>query len=185
MLTTPFICLPSTGSHIGSKALWWEKKYTFSYSPPPHFMFLMSSFICPCSTFCCSSWLSSLSQKFFSSFFTLCTGAYLSAFRIFLSLAFAVFITVCLGVGLFCFNLFRTLCAVGSKPHLWPTPQLMPDPQPTEQGQGLNLHPHECYSDSFPLCHSRILLLSYFTKYNIPRSIYVLDDRILSFFMAK
>ena len=31
-----------------------------------------------------------------------------------------------------------------SEPHLKPTPQLMAtlDPQPTEQGQGLNLHPH-------------------------------------------
>ena len=33
---------------------------------------------------------------------------------------------------------------VGSKPPLQPTPQLraMPDPQPAEQGQGLNLQPH-------------------------------------------
>ena len=32
----------------------------------------------------------------------------------------------------------------GSKPHLQPTPQLtaMPDPQPTEQGQGSNQQPH-------------------------------------------
>ena len=32
---------------------------------------------------------------------------------------------------------------VGSEPHLRPIPQLtaMPDPQRTEQGQGLNLHP--------------------------------------------
>ena len=31
-----------------------------------------------------------------------------------------------------------------SEPHLQSTPQLtaMPDPEPTEQGQGLNLHPH-------------------------------------------
>ena len=31
-----------------------------------------------------------------------------------------------------------------SEPHLRPTPQLMemPDPQPTEQGQGLNPQPH-------------------------------------------
>ena len=31
-----------------------------------------------------------------------------------------------------------------SKPHLQPTPQLtaMPDPLPTERGQGLNWHPH-------------------------------------------
>ena len=33
-----------------------------------------------------------------------------------------------------------------SEPYLWPTPQLtaMLDPQPTEQGQGSNLHPHAC-----------------------------------------
>ena len=33
---------------------------------------------------------------------------------------------------------------VGSEPHLRPTPQLiaMPDPQPTEPGQGSNLQPH-------------------------------------------
>ena len=32
----------------------------------------------------------------------------------------------------------------GSEPRLQPTPQLTarPDPQPTEQGQGSNLHPH-------------------------------------------
>ena len=39
---------------------------------------------------------------------------------------------------------------VGSKPRLQPIPQLMAtlDPQPTERGQGLNLHPHG-YSDLF------------------------------------
>ena len=33
---------------------------------------------------------------------------------------------------------------VGSKPRLPPTPQFtaMPDPRPTEQGQGPNLHSH-------------------------------------------
>ena len=33
---------------------------------------------------------------------------------------------------------------VESKSHLWPTPQLtaMPDPQPTDQGQGLNPQPY-------------------------------------------
>ena len=36
-----------------------------------------------------------------------------------------------------------------SKPCLQPTPQLlaMPDPQPTEQGQGLNPKPHGSQSD--------------------------------------
>ena len=34
----------------------------------------------------------------------------------------------------------------GSEPHLRPTPQFMamPDLKPTEQSQGLNLHPHRC-----------------------------------------
>ena len=43
----------------------------------------------------------------------------------------------------------------GSEPHLWPTPQFMatPNPRPTEQGQGSNLHPHGYQSDSFPLSH--------------------------------
>ena len=36
--------------------------------------------------------------------------------------------------------------ARGFQPHLQPTPRLtaMPDPKPTEQGQGSNLHPHGC-----------------------------------------
>ena len=43
----------------------------------------------------------------------------------------------------------------GSEPCLPPTPQLMaaPDPQPTERGQGSNLHPHGCSSDSLLLSH--------------------------------
>ena len=43
----------------------------------------------------------------------------------------------------------------GSEPHLWPTPQLtpMPDPQPTERGQGSNLRPHGCQSDLLLLSH--------------------------------
>ena len=43
----------------------------------------------------------------------------------------------------------------GSKLCLQPTPQLMatPDPQPTEWGQGSNLHPHGYQSDSFLLSH--------------------------------
>ena len=41
------------------------------------------------------------------------------------------------------------------KPSLRPTAQLTatPDPQPTEQGQGLNPQPHGSYSDLFPLHH--------------------------------
>ena len=44
----------------------------------------------------------------------------------------------------------------GSKPHLQPTPQLLAtlDPQPIERGQGLNLHPHGYWTDSFPLYHN-------------------------------
>ena len=43
-----------------------------------------------------------------------------------------------------------------SEPCLRSTPQLtaMPDPLSTEQGQGLNLHPQECKSDSFPLSYN-------------------------------
>ena len=42
-----------------------------------------------------------------------------------------------------------------SEPSLQPTSQLtaMPDPQPTEQGQGSHLQPHGSQSDPFPLCH--------------------------------
>ena len=45
----------------------------------------------------------------------------------------------------------------GSEPHLWPTPhpRATLDPQPTEQGKGLNLCPHECWSDLFLLSHNR------------------------------
>ena len=43
----------------------------------------------------------------------------------------------------------------GSEPHLQPIPQLtvVPDPQPTEQGQGSNLCPHGYQSHSFLLSH--------------------------------
>ena len=42
-----------------------------------------------------------------------------------------------------------------SEPRLQPIPQLMemPDPEPTEQGRGSNLHPHGYQSDLFPLSH--------------------------------
>ena len=45
----------------------------------------------------------------------------------------------------------------GPEPCLRPTPQFMatPDHQPTERGQGLNMHPHGYQSDSFPLSHNR------------------------------
>ena len=43
-----------------------------------------------------------------------------------------------------------------SELHLQPTPQLMAMPDPyTEQGQGLNLCPHGCWSDLFLLNHDR------------------------------
>ena len=37
-----------------------------------------------------------------------------------------------------------------SELHVWPTPQLTatPDPEPTEQSQGLNPHPRGCWSGS-------------------------------------
>ena len=43
----------------------------------------------------------------------------------------------------------------GSKPHLQPTPQpsAMPDPWPTERGQGSNPQPHGFQSYLFPLRH--------------------------------
>ena len=43
------------------------------------------------------------------------------------------------------------------EPCLRPTPRLMatPDPQPTEQGQGSNQHPHGYESGSLPLSHIR------------------------------
>ena len=47
---------------------------------------------------------------------------------------------------------------------LWPTQQLMamPDPQPTEQGQGSNLQPHGSQSDLFPLCHNGNSHINYY-----------------------
>ena len=43
-----------------------------------------------------------------------------------------------------------------SEPCLWPAPRLtaMLDRWPTDRGQGLNPHPHEYWSDSFPLHHN-------------------------------
>ena len=53
-------------------------------------------------------------------------------------------------------GLYHSHSNVGSELYLQPTPQLMamPDPRPTEQGQGLNPYPHGYQSDSFPLCHN-------------------------------
>ena len=45
----------------------------------------------------------------------------------------------------------------GPEPHLWPIPQLtaMPNPPPTEWGQGGNPHPPGYQEDLFPLCYNR------------------------------
>ncbi len=47
-------------------------------------------------------------------------------------------------IGAVAAGLRQSHSSTGSKPHLQPTPQLvaMPDPQPTEQGQGLNQQTH-------------------------------------------
>ena len=47
-------------------------------------------------------------------------------------------------VGVTAAGLCHSHSKAGSKPCLQPTPQLtaMPDPQPTEQGQGSNPQPH-------------------------------------------
>ena len=47
-------------------------------------------------------------------------------------------------IGAIADGLHHSHSKVGSQPHLQPTLQLiaMPDPRPTEQGQGSNLHPH-------------------------------------------
>ena len=53
-----------------------------------------------------------------------------------------------------------------SQPRLQPTPQLaaMLDPEPTEQGQGLNLRPHGYQSDSFPVSHDKYTMVTKFLK---------------------
>ena len=53
-------------------------------------------------------------------------------------------------VGAVAAGLHHSHSNVGSQPRLQPTPQLTatPDPQPTEQGQGLNLKPYVSQSDS-------------------------------------
>ena len=55
-------------------------------------------------------------------------------------------------IGAAAAGLHHSRSNAGSELGLRPTPQLMatPDPQPTEQGQGLNLHPHGYW---FPLNH--------------------------------
>ena len=50
--------------------------HTHTHTPPLHIMILMSSFTSLCSPFCCSLWLSSLSQKIF----LICVLVYLSDF---------------------------------------------------------------------------------------------------------
>ena len=49
-------------------------------------------------------------------------------------------------IGAVATGLHHSHSNLGSEHHLQPTPQLMatPNPQPTEQGQGSNLHPYGC-----------------------------------------
>ena len=60
-------------------------------------------------------------------------------------------------IGAVAASLCHSHSNVGSEPQLQPTPQLTvtPDPQPIEQGQGLNTYPHGYWSDSFPLSNHR------------------------------
>ena len=59
--------------------------------------------------------------------------------------------------GVIATGLHHSHSNLGVELHLRPTPQLMamPDPQPTEQGHGSNLHPQGYQLDSFLLCHNR------------------------------
>ena len=54
-------------------------------------------------------------------------------------------------------GLHHSASSAGTESCLQTTPQLMamPDPQPTEQGQELNLHPHGYLSGLLPLSHDR------------------------------
>ena len=58
-------------------------------------------------------------------------------------------------IGAVAAGIYHSHGCMGSEPYLKPTPQLTAtsDPQPTEQGHGLNLCPHGYWSDSFPLSH--------------------------------
>ena len=53
-------------------------------------------------------------------------------------------------IGAVATGLHQSHSYLGSEPRLWPTLQLTatPDPEPTEQGQGLNLQPHGSCLDS-------------------------------------
>ena len=75
---------------------------------------------------------------------------------------------------------------MGSKMHMQPTSQRMAglDPQPTEEGQGSNLHLHRCQSDSFLLSRDgnsvlTIFIMVYITPlvrvYLIVGSLYLLS----------
>ena len=66
------------------------------------------------------------------------------------------------GIGAIAAGLCHSHSNKRSKPHLQPTPQLTAtlDPQPAEQGQGLNPYPHGYQSDSFLLHHHRNYPLS-------------------------
>ena len=60
-------------------------------------------------------------------------------------------------------GLYHSHSKAGSELCLWPTPQLMaiPDPQPSEWGQGSNPHPHGYYPDLFPLSYIKNPLSSF------------------------
>ena len=62
-------------------------------------------------------------------------------------------------IGAVAASLHQSHSNAGSKPSLQPTPQLraMPDPQPTEQGQGRNPQPHVSWSDSLTTAPQREL----------------------------
>jgi len=58
-------------------------------------------------------------------------------------------------IGVVAAGIHQSHSNLGSESHMQPTPQLtaMPDPQPTEKGQGLNPHLRGYYSGSLPLNH--------------------------------
>ena len=92
-----------------------------------------------------------LSPKIFNSFFFKLMIHNLKNFLLFFSFYGCTWDTLSSQAGgqirVAAASLHHSHCNTGSKPHLWPMPQLaaMPDPRPTEQGQGSNMHPHKHY----------------------------------------
>ena len=70
------------------------------------------------------------------------------------------------GIGAAAASLYHSHSNSRSEPRLRPAPQFMAtlDLRPTEQGQGLNSHPHGCELDSFLLHHSGNSLSFLFLK---------------------